>query len=99
MADAGKADTDKLVSSSEDDLQIVFSGPAVAANKIFVTLSSAGIRLTFTEQRNPKVAPVFRTAALVSIPDAISLRDLLSKVLREIEPQIQDAIAAARKGG
>ena len=65
MADAGKADPDKPVPVSEEELQIAFSGPAVAANKVYVTLNPAGVRITFTEQRNPKVVPVFRTAVLV----------------------------------
>jgi len=69
----------------EEEMRTIFSGPAVASNKIYITISAAGVRLTFCEQQGKVVPPVFRTAVLLSFPDAFALRDLLAKHLEKIE--------------
>jgi hypothetical protein len=97
MADPGKDNLDKPIPLPEEELEIAFSGPAIAANKVYATRTNAGLRLAFTEQRNPTAAPIFRTAVLMPFQDAIGLRDLLSRLLRDIEMQLQKAVDESQK--
>jgi hypothetical protein len=40
-------------SVSEDEMSVIFSGPAIAVNKVYVTVGPAGVRLSFCEQSDP----------------------------------------------
>jgi hypothetical protein len=75
----------------EQDIQNeIFSGPAVFANRIFVTITPLGVRLTFTEQQED--APVvFRTAAYLNILDAFAFKDLLNRQLGKLAEAVEDA--------
>jgi len=81
------------------DTEIVtsFSGPALHANKILISNLPSGVRIAFLEALADQVQPLFRTAVLLGFGDAIALRDLLNHQLRDIEPQIKQAEAAAQK--
>ncbi len=80
MADE-KIDAGAPATMSEEEMQVPFGGPAVFANKIYLTSAPTGIRLAFGEQYGDKVGPVFRAAVMLAIPDAESLRDLLTRTL------------------
>lgn len=82
---------------STDEMRVAFSGPAFAANRFFVTIGPAGVRIAFTEQWKDDVTPEFRCAAIVPISDAIQLKDLLTRVLSSLETQIVNATMS--KGG
>jgi hypothetical protein len=96
MADVGKPEAVKASPVSEDELQIAFSGPAIASNKVYVTLSPGGIRIAFTEQRTSAAQPSFRSAVMMNFQDAIALRNLLSQILANVEPELEKAIAASK---
>jgi hypothetical protein len=83
-----------MPSVSQAELASSFEGPALHSNRFFASNVAAGIRIAFSEQ-HPAVTPQFRTAVLVAYHDAIALRDLLTKQLRDIEPQIKEAEALA----
>lgn len=70
---------------SDEELQASFSGPAVHSNKMYVSPMGAGARISFMEQVGDVVPPEFRVAVLLSYPDAIALRDLLTRQLEKIE--------------
>jgi hypothetical protein len=82
---AEKIDVGAPTSMSDEEMQVPFSGPAIFANKIYVTSAPTGIRLAFGEQYGDKVEPVFRAAVMLAFPDAESLRDLLTRTLERIE--------------
>jgi hypothetical protein len=81
-------DEPKLEGVSDGDLQAAFGGPAFASNRFFVTISSGGTRIAFTEQWKDGQPPLFRCAAILSFEDGIRLKNLLSKMLKPIEDQI-----------
>lgn len=82
---------------TDDELNAAFSGPAYHANKIYLTLTTAGVRLAFMEQQGSAVFPQFRTAAILSIQDAISLKNLLVRRLESIEEMLKTAPAIVAK--
>lgn len=73
---------------SRGEFAAAFSGPAIAANRFFVTVGPGGIRIAFTEQWSDDTLPEFRCAAMLPIEDAIELKDLLERLLRPLEAQI-----------
>ena len=79
---------------SEQELEIAFLGPAMAANQFYVTVSASAVRIAFAEQSGPDKAPHFRTAAILSIRDGIGLRDLLSEMLKDAEAAVEKAKSA-----
>lgn len=99
MAEENTHQSDPVVriagSVSEDELRSSFLGPAIFSNKFYVTNGPAGMRLSFMEGLLPTVQPIFRAAVLISYGDAIALRDVLTKQLADIEPQIKEAERAA----
>ena len=69
--------TKKSTAISDKELESTYSGPALLANKFYMTTLPFGIRLTFAEGHT-KVDPVFRSAVFLSPADCRALRDLLS---------------------
>jgi len=69
---------------SKNELEVSFPEPAMATNRFFVSLGPAGMRLAFAEQHGVDMGPKFRTAVIMSMPDAISLRDLLNNMLKNV---------------
>jgi hypothetical protein len=96
MAKVGKAEDKKIAGGvtrkevSEEKLNIAFSGPAVAANQVFATIGSGGVRMAFVEQQGASL-PIFRTAAMIPISQAISLKDVLADLLKDVEKQMAGA--------
>lgn len=85
------ADSEKPSSkATEEELAVAFSGPAIAANRMFVTIGSGGARIAFSEQQRANL-PVFRSAVMLSVQDAISLKNLLADLLKEIEEKLPEA--------
>lgn len=76
---------------SDDELRAAFTGPAVNSNKMYLSMMSAGARISFMEQHGDAVSPTFRTAVILSIQDALQLRDLLVRQLGKIEEAIMSA--------
>jgi hypothetical protein len=93
---AGPVDAGAATIITEGELIASFYGPALHTNKMIASNLSAGIRITFMEQFGEKVTAQFRTAVLLSYPDALALRNLLTRQLREIEPQILATEAQAK---
>lgn len=77
--------------TNEDELRASFSGAAVNSNRFFSSMVSAGLRIAFMEQHGKAVTPVFRTAVLLSVQDAIALRNLLIRQLKDVEPLVKKA--------
>ena len=80
---------------SEEELRTAFSGPAVRSNKIYLSMTESGVRLSFMEQHGDAVPPVFRMAVILSVQDALSLRDLLARQLEGLEKSLKEAVKAA----
>ena len=58
---ADKAEVVEGRTASTEELELAFSGPAVASNRVFMTLVGSGIRIAFTEQHGD-MTPQFRAA-------------------------------------
>jgi hypothetical protein len=81
--------------TSEEELRASFSGPAFNSNRFYSSTVSAGLRIAFMKQHGKAVSPIFRTAVLLSFPDAIALRNLLIRQLKDVEPLLKEAEAEA----
>lgn len=81
-ADTEDASSNTIKAVSDDELAIAYSGPAVLANKFYVTLTPAGPRIAFTEVHGDQ-KPQFRTAVVLPHPDAVALYELLGRMLKE----------------
>ena len=57
-----------------------FSGPAVFANKIYLTLIGPNARLAFAELTQPEQKPVFRSAVVMTINDLLALQDAIANL-------------------
>lgn len=92
---------DHRVVKDPDELKIAFDGPALASNRFFVTAGPGGIRIAFTEQWRDDAPPMFRCAAIVPIQDAIQLKDLLERSLKQLEDQTKNTsqFAGDQNGG
>jgi hypothetical protein len=73
---------------SRTDADVANSQPAVWSNKFFVSMGSV-LKIAFLEQGGPTEPVFFRTAAVMSVQDAIALKNLLVGLLAEPERQIQ----------
>jgi len=69
---------------SENELEISYSGPALATIRFFASVGVGGMRLAFAEQHSSDMKPKFRTAIITSIPHALELRDLLNNMLKNV---------------
>lgn len=78
---ASESDNEPRFGLSQEEAQAAFSGPAPMANRFYVHIAPNGVRITFCEQGSVDSGYYFRSAALVSIADARSLRDLLTELL------------------
>lgn len=81
---------------TEDLMRAAFAGPALNSNRYVVSHVSSGLRLAFLEDASDGSSH-FRTAVLLSHMDAIKMYKLIQGLMKEIEPQIQDAMAEAEK--
>jgi len=91
------ADVPNSKGVSDAELEAVFQGPALASNRFFVTISPGGVRLAFMEEWKVGEPPMFRCAAMLSHQDAVLLKDLLVRQLRQIEEK--SAAAKQEDGG
>ena len=94
-----KKDAESPASMSDEEMQVPFGGPAIFANKIYLTSAPIGIRVAFGEQYGDKVKPVFRAAVMLAYPDAESLRDLLTRTLERIKTLESEPGAGSNGGG
>ena len=76
---------------SPEELDVSFSGPAPAANRFFINLSAGGVRIAFTEQVPNSSKNYFRSAAVLSIGDAIELHKVLRNLLAPFEQAAEKA--------
>ena len=71
------------------DIEATFEVSAPYTNRFFVTVGPGGVRLTFAET-HPEVAGTFpRAAAMMSVQDAVELKNLLTELLAPIEAKLQ----------
>jgi hypothetical protein len=80
-----------------EEVAAAFSGPAVLANKFYLTTMPAGARLAFCEQRQTSSLPEFRAAVIISVQDAVELMHLLNRMIGPIEEQIKAVLSAAEE--
>ena len=83
--------------STPADVQAAFSGGALLVNRTFLTLTPAGLRFAFAEQSSVEAPLAFRAAVVMSIQDAIALRNAMEKILSPIESQLEGAAAIILK--
>lgn len=85
--------------ASEEEVRATFNGAAVHSNRMFLTKTGAGVRLSFMEQMGELVPPQFRAAVIISYQDALELRDLISRQLQDIEGDLKDFVKSTEKAG
>ena len=83
---------------TNEEMGIAFEGPAIFTNRVFITIGSGGVRIAFTEDRQDALA-AFRSAVILPIQSAISLKNILGELLKEHEEQIADMEATAKDDG
>ena len=75
-----------ILSATGDELAAAFSGPAIFTNKMYATNTPAGVRLAFCEWYPQEgIKPQVRTSILISYPDVVAFRDLLTRQLHGME--------------
>ena len=70
----------------------VFSGPAVYANKSYITMTPLGLRLTFTEGW-AEGKRRYRTAVFLNLLDAMAFKDLLVQQLNGLDLSVEPKVA------
>lgn len=93
---AEKAEQPVITEPTKDELNVAYHGPATLSNRIFVTTTSGGVRIAFTEQHGEKL-PEFRTAAFMPFESAIALKNVLTTMLADVEKKIEAQKEAAVK--
>ncbi len=83
--------------ASQEELKVAHSGAAVLANKFYVSLNKSGVRIAFAEAYSQDEEPIFRTAVVLPIVDAVGLYKLLQEVVAPTEALIGQAILDAQK--
>lgn len=76
---------DKLNPVTTEEIDLAYSGPAPLTNKFIMRLMGPVARIAFMELESPKKLPQFRSAVTMLLPDAIELRDLLVRMLANVE--------------
>lgn len=66
---------------SGEELEVSYEGPAVHVNRFYIIVEEDGrlARIAFAEM-HPEVAPVFRTAVLMTMENALALADLIREL-------------------
>ena len=72
----------------KETMQEIFSGPALLSNRIYVTVTAMGVRLSFMEMIDQNSPPKFRTAVFLPHPDAFAFRDLLNKQMENVKFEV-----------
>jgi hypothetical protein len=80
-----------------NEMEAAFEGSAVHSDRFIITTNQSGVRIAFLESDNITITPRFRSAVLLSYPDAIELSILIRTLLVDVEKQIEDAKAAGAK--
>lgn len=76
--------------NQEQDVEI-FSGPAMFANKSYVTVTPVGLRLTFVEV-SPEGHERFRAAVFLNHMDAIALHALMGRIQEGIKVSLEEMV-------
>jgi hypothetical protein len=74
----------KPLSSIDPEGAVIWEGPAISANKIYIVTMGPVVRITFADQARPDALPIFRTAVSLSLPDAISVAQVMSDFLKQV---------------
>ncbi len=100
MSDKPKSPSTELREANSAELDIAMSGPAFASNRAIIVMGPPGVRISFVEQWDAAAGGTihFRTAVLLSVQDAISLKKSLNTLLQGVEEQIEVAIKATSDG-
>ena len=77
---AEEQEAPKPVTSEEMD--IIYSGPAVLSNKIYLTVGGPIARLTFAEHQ-PGRDPKFRASVAMTIADLLKLKGLIERLTKD----------------
>ncbi len=83
--------------TNPDEHAAAFSGPAPGANRFVLTLGSTGLRIAFLEEANG--VSYFRNAITLHPQDGLRLRNLLARMLADVEKQIDKLEAQQNNGG
>lgn len=84
---------DEDIEGKYPDSDVIWGGPALFTNKVWVIYSSSWIRLTFAEQGNPDEAAKFRAAVAMPPAEAIAFSEALERVLKPYK----EALAARQE--
>ena len=84
---------------SEEELEVAFSGPAILANRFYVTLGPTGARIAFAEQQSSEKDAEFRSAVILPFQDALALSTILATLLGPLSEVIAKQAGAVTSDG
>ena len=73
------------VALTDERFRAAMDGPAIYSNRMILSLMDGGVRIAFMEQLGDAIPARFRTCVYLSARDALALRDLISRNLKEFE--------------
>jgi hypothetical protein len=77
--------------------RVIWEGPSLLTNKMFVVVIGTMVRITFAEQPAPDLLPIFRSSVAMTIPDAIAFSQVLKDVIAQLE-EVAKAAADKQRG-
>lgn len=94
MAELSTGSEQNTASVTTEEMSEVVSGPALFANKLFVTMNPYGVRLTFCESYSDHPVPKFRQAVYMEIHDFKSFLGVLHKVENTLKENLKTSDTA-----
>ncbi len=70
---------------TDERFRAAMDGPAIYSNRMILSLMDGGVRIAFMEQLGVVIPARFQTCVYLSALDALALRDLISRNLKEFE--------------
>ena len=76
---------------SQQEIDVCYSIPAQLVTRTIITTSGPNARITFLEQHSPETEPHARASVIMTLPEALNLRDLLTRIVKPLEDQMAQA--------
>ncbi|NCQ25356.1 MAG: hypothetical protein GW798_13070 [Roseovarius sp.] len=91
--------SEKVRGITPEESAAISSVSALYSNKIYLSSSPQGVRLTFSEIMPDVAVPNARSAVFLAVPDAIALRDLLTEHLKNYKILDEASVKKALEDG
>ena len=77
---------------TDEEVEILMSGPAVFVNKIYLSSGPTGVRIAFAENRGSDTKSSFRSAIFVPWPDFLSFMEALKQAESNVTIRVSSTI-------